>query len=229
VIRASNLQHATARRKRALGFVSSGELFMKTGIAAAVLLALSAGSAYAQSPENDEGLYLGLGYGQFNVQIDEFDDTDNAVERIDDDDNAWKAFVGWRINPYFAFEINYVDLGNPQDELESSGSEGDYQVGLSGIQPAVYGTFPLGPVELFGKVGYYFYDIDWDIDVDLDNPDFDSDTSEEALSYGFGIGATVLDRLNLKLEYEKIDGDIENANFRGEDLDAIWASGAWRF
>jgi hypothetical protein len=197
---------------------------MKTGIAAAVLLALSAGSAYAQSPENDEGLYLGLGYGAFDVQIDDVDDTDEAITEIDDDDNAWKAFIGWRLNPYFAFELNYVDFGSPSDELTSSGTSGDYEIGLSGFQPAIYGTFPLGPVELFGKVGYYFYDVDLTIDIDdLTDEVFESDTSEEALSYGFGAGVTILERLHAKLEYEKIDTDVI------DDLDAIWLSAAWRF
>jgi opacity protein-like surface antigen len=197
---------------------------MKSGIAAAVLLALSAGSAHAQSPENDEGLYLGLGYGAFDVQIDDIDQTEDAIDRINDDDNAWKVFLGWRLNPYFAFELNYVDFGNPSDEISSSGTSGDYEIGLSGFQPAVYGTFPLGPVELFGKLGYYFYDVDLTIDIDdLTDDVFTSDTSEEAWSYGFGLGVTFFERLHAKLEYEKIDLDAI------DDFDAIWLSGAWRF
>jgi hypothetical protein len=57
----------------------------------------------------------------------------------------------------------------------------------------------------------------------LDQDNFSADTSEEALSYGFGVGMTIFERLNAKLEYEKIDTDII------DDLDAIWLSGAWRF
>lgn len=198
---------------------------MNRAIVAATLIALGTGSAFAQSPENDEGLYLGLGYGSFNVSVDDVDDTDEAIQKIDNDDNAWKVFAGWRLNPYVAFELNYVDFGDPSDRFETSGSSGDYRLELSGIQPAVYGTFPLGPVELFGKVGYYFYDVELDVDFDIgDNDDFlDSDSSDEAWSYGFGIGATVLERLALKLEYEKIDLDAL------DDFDAIWLSGAWRF
>lgn len=197
---------------------------MNRAIVAAALIALGTGGALAQSPDNDEGLYLGLGYGQFDVGVDDIDDTDEAIQRIDDDDNAWKAFVGWRMNPYFAFELNYVDFGDPSDRIEAGGSSGDYTLELSGFQPAVYGSFPLGPVELFGKVGYYFYDVD--LSVDLDDPtdtDFTSSTDEEAWSYGFGAGVTVMERLALKLEYEKIDTDVI------DDLDAIWLSGAWRF
>jgi hypothetical protein len=196
---------------------------MKSGIAAAVLFALS-GAAYAQSPDNDEGLYVGIGYGSFNVQIDDIDETDEAIDRIDDDDNAWKIFAGWRLNPYFSFELNYVDFGDTTGDADDSGSSGDYSVELSGFQPAIYGTFPIGPVELFGKVGYYFYDVDLEVDLDdLGDDVFQSDSSDEALSYGFGAGVTVLDRLHFKLEYEKIDTDVI------DDFDAIWASAGWRF
>ena len=191
-----------------------------TLVASALAMLLGAGGAVAQSPENDEGLYLGLGYGQFNVQVDDIDDADEAISSIDDDGNVWKAFAGWRINPYFAFELNYVDFG----DTTGTGSSGDYNVELAGFQPAVYGTVPLGPVELFGKVGYYFFDTDLRVDLDDLGADvFESDASEEAWSYGFGVGATVLERLNFRLEYEIIDTDLI------DDFDAIWASGAWRF
>jgi opacity protein-like surface antigen len=199
---------------------------MKPGIIAATLLAaLTSGTALAQSPENDEGLYLGVGFGQFNVNVDDFDDTDEAIQRIDDEDNAWKIFAGWRINPYVAFELNYVDFGENSGSTGSSasGSEGDYSVELAGFQPAIYGIFPLGPVELFGKVGYYFYDVDLAFDFDLDDLDKRTDSNAEAWSYGAGIGVTLFERLNAKLEYEKIDTDVI------DDLDAIWASAAWRF
>ena len=192
----------------------------RTVLASAVMLSLATGAAFAQSPENDEGLYIGLGYGNFNVKVDDIDDTDEAISTIDDDDNVWKVFAGWRINPYVAFELNYVDFG----DTTGTGSSGDYSVELAGFQPAVYGTFPLGPVELFGKVGYYLIDTDVRVDLDdLGSDVFQSDAGEEAWSYGFGIGGTVFDRLNLKLEYEKIELDLI------DDFDAIWASAAWRF
>jgi outer membrane immunogenic protein len=199
---------------------------MKRGIIAATVLALSCGTALAQSPENDEGLYIGAGFGQFSVGVDDIDDTDNAISRIDDDDNAWKIFAGWRLNPYVAFELNYVDFGENSGSTgsDTGGTSGNYTAELAGFQPAVYGIFPLGPVELFGKVGYYFYDVDLSLNLDnLDQDNFSADTSEEALSYGFGVGMTIFERLNAKLEYEKIDTDII------DDLDAIWLSGAWRF
>ena len=93
---------------------------------------------------------------------------------------------------------------------------------VSGFAPYVIGTIPLGPVELFGKVGYYFYDVDASVDLD-DGPDFDSTSSEQDLLYGFGVGMTFFERLNARLVYEKIDSG------RIDDADALWFSGQWRF
>ncbi|MFO7304000.1 MAG: outer membrane beta-barrel protein [Gammaproteobacteria bacterium] len=195
----------------------------KSAIAAALLL-LATPSAYLQAANNDSGLYVGAGWGAFDVEIDDIDDTDEAVERIDDDDNAWRVFVGWRLNPYFSLEIAYVDFGDPGDRFDAEGTSGDYRLEMSGVQPAVYGTLPLGPVELFAKLGYYFYDVDLRIDLDdLGGDVFRSDSSEEAWSYGAGVGMTFFERLHVRLEYEKLDPDVI------DDLDAIWLSGAWRF
>jgi opacity protein-like surface antigen len=195
----------------------------KSGIACAVLLASTTG-AYAQSSDNESGLYLGAGWGAYDVQIDDIDDTDEAIQRIDDDDNAWRVFAGWRFNPYVSFEIAYIDFGEVNDRLRGEGSSGDYRLELSGVQPAVYLGYPLGPVEIFGKLGYYFYDVDLRVDLDdLGGDVFTSDASEEAWSYGAGIGITLMDHLFLKVEYEKIDTDVI------DDLDSIWLMAAWRF
>ncbi len=197
---------------------------MNRAVVAATLMALGTGSAWAQSAENDEGLYIGGGIGQFNVNIDDIDETDEAVETLDDDDYAWMAFVGWRMNPYLSLELAYIDFGRPSDRFDASGTSGDFEIDVSGFAPYIIGTIPLGPVELFGKVGYYFYDIDFSVDIDDPTfPDVDGGASDEDLLYGFGVGATLFERLHARLEYEKIDSDLL------DDADALWLSGAWRF
>lgn len=193
-------------------------------VAGACAGSLACSSAFAQGIENDEGFYIGGGIGQFNVQIDDLDETDEAIQTLDNDDNAWKAFVGWRMNPYFALELAYIDFGRPSDRFETGGTSGDFTVELSGFAPYLIGTIPVGPVELFGKVGYYFYDIDFQIDIDDPTfADVDGGASDEDLLYGFGVGMTLFERLNARLEYEKIDSDII------DDADALWLSGQWRF
>jgi opacity protein-like surface antigen len=204
--------------------VAIGSLAMNRSLLAVLILAVcgSGGIAYAQ--DNPSGFYLGAGVGQFDVQIDDIDQTDDAIERLDDDDSAWKAFVGYRFNPYIALEAAYVDFGNPGSRSDASGSSGDFRVRLKGFAPYVIGTLPLGPIELFAKIGYYFYDVDLRIDIDDPlAPDFDSSKSNEDLLYGGGIGATVFQHLNVRLEYERIKSDVI------DDADALWLSGAWRF
>lgn len=196
---------------------------MNRAIAAATLLAFSGGWTAAHA-ENDQGFYLGAGVGQFNVQIDDIDDTDNAIERLDDDDNAWKLFAGYRFNPYISLEAAYIDFGGPSDRFETGGSSGDYSAELSGFAPYVIGTLPLGPVELFGKIGYYFYDVDLNVDLDdVGGNVFHSSKSDEDLLYGAGVGMTFFDHLHARLEYERIDSNVI------DDADALWLSGAWRF
>jgi hypothetical protein len=192
-------------------------------VAGASAGSLACSSAFAQSAdENDEGFYLGGGVGQFNLKLDDIDQTDEAIESLDDSDTAWKAFVGWRMNPYFSLELAYVDFGGPSDRFETSGSSGDFRADISGFEPSLIGTIPVGPVELFGKIGYLFYDVD--ASVDLDNgPDFDSSSSENDFTYGVGVGMTIFQRLNARLEYQRIESDVI------DDADAFWFSGAWRF
>lgn len=196
---------------------------MKRAImSSAMLLALGSGAAYAQSPENDEGFYVGGGVGQFDLEIDGLDGTDEALTRLDDDDTAWQAFVGYRLNPYIALQAAYVDFGAPEDEFETStGDHGKFGAELSGFAPSVIGILPLGPVELSATLGFYFYDLE--ITGDIDDPDVDTDDSGEDVFYGVGIGATFLERLHAKLAYEKID--IEQA----DDSNAFWLTGQWRF
>lgn len=196
---------------------------MKSGIAAATLIAVC-GTMSAQAQENEQGFYVGGGVGQFNVQIDDIDDTDNAIERLDDDDTAWKLFGGYRFNPHISLELAYIDFGGASDTTTAGGSSGDYSVELSGLAPYIIGTMPLGPVELFAKAGYYFYDVEIDADLDdLGGDVFQSKDSNEDFLYGFGVGMTFFEHLNARLEYEKIDADDI------DDADALWLSGAWRF
>jgi hypothetical protein len=184
----------------------------RSATTAAILIALLATpAAFAQ---NEGGLYLGAGAGRFNVEVDNVGDVTDTVRSFDADDTTFKAFAGWRFNPYIGVELDYMDLGNPEDTIDERRVNAD----VNGIAPYVVGTLPVGPVELFAKVGYLFYDVKVDVD-DLDVVD----DSNEDLVYGGGIGLTLFEHLHTRLEYEVIDiGEFDDAN-------ALWLSAAWRF
>jgi opacity protein-like surface antigen len=204
---------------------------MNKALVAATLLGCGAlaslPAAVAADVDNPDGFYVGGGFGQFNLDIDNFDQAEDAAENIaDSDDNSWKVFAGYRINPYFALEAAYIDLGAPGDQFETSGTRGNYRAEIAGFSPAVIGSLPLGPVELFGKVGYYFYDVDLRLDLDGDDPavdGVDSSHSESDFTYGLGVGLTLFEHLHARVEYEILDlDDAPNSN-------ALWLSAAWRF
>lgn len=189
----------------------------------AAALAAAPFVATAQDSDNSRGFSVGVGTGQFNLNVDGLEDLDDAAATVRDSDaNAWKLFLGYRFTKWFSVEAAYIDLGDPGDSFDTSGSDGNYRVQLSGFAPSLIGTIPLGPVEIFGKVGRYYYDVDTRLDFDS-GPDLNTSYSRDDTLWGVGISGVVLKRVELRAEYQNIE--IDNA----DDSDAVWLSAAWRF
>lgn len=192
---------------------------MKHGITAVLALAALAAANGAQAQDNESGFYAGGGVGSFDVQIDDFDDIDDTIDRYDSDDTAWKAFGGWRMNPYLAFELAYVNLGSPDDEIAPDTT---LTLETDGFAPYVVGTLPIGDwFEVFAKAGYYWYDVDARLSSPLGNVS-DSE-SNETFTWTAGVGVNIFERVNVRLEYEQFDFD------EADDSTALWLTGAYRF
>jgi hypothetical protein len=183
----------------------------KTGAAAAALLLVTGGPAFAQ---NTEGFYIGGGLGDFSADIDNFDDVDDVDLDFDSDSDASKVYGGWRFNQFVAVQVDYTDFGESTAALDVL----DITADTRGLAPSVVGTLPLGPVELFGKAGVMFYDVE----VNGPGEEFIDDSGQDAV-FGAGIGFTLFERLSLKAEYERID--IEEL----DEADAVWITADWRF
>ena len=206
--------------------ISSRTVFRPLAATLSVLALAGAGAAHAQD-ENPSGPYISAGFGQFDVKIDNLDAAGDALRDLDSDDAAWKVGFGWRFAPFFALEADYVDLGTPRGNFDATGSSGQYEVDLAGFSTYAIGTLPLGIFELSAKIGYYFHDIDVHVDFDNVGPGngdvFDSDESGEAFVYGVGAGVTLIQHLNVQIEYELMDID------EVDDAYVLWLTGAWRF
>lgn len=193
-------------------------------VMAGALAAVPALASAQKTTVNPTGPYVGAGVGQFNLKLEHLDDVDNAVTAIrDSDDNAWKIFAGYRFMPYLGIEAAYIDLGDPGSSFNTSGSNGNYRVNMSGFAPSLIGIVPAGPVELFAKIGQYYYDVDTRLDLDAPGPDIRTSHSRNDFLWGGGVSAVILQRLELRAEYEKVE--IEHA----KDSNAFWLSAAWRF
>jgi opacity protein-like surface antigen len=174
--------------------------------------------------DNPTGPYIGAGVGRFNLDVRNLDDVGNAVDSLGSShDRAWKAFVGYRFLPFLGVEAAYLDFGRPSDRFTGTGSNGSYDLRLSGWSPSLVGRVPLGPVEILAKVGYYIYDADTHVEFDGGLPDIDSSHSRSDFIWGTGLSVVVLEHLELRGEYERVQ--IKNA----KDSDVVWASAAWRF
>jgi OOP family OmpA-OmpF porin len=174
-------------------------------------LLLCATAALGQIPDNDEGFFLGGGLGNYSAEIDNVDDADFD---FDEDESASRIFAGWRFNNFFAAQVDRYDFG----EAANAPALLNVSADTKGWAPSIVGTFPLGPVELFIRGGIVFYDVE----VSIDGGRVFDESGEDPV-YSAGIGFTVLERLNLKLEYEV----VEISEY--DDAEAVWLSGAWRF
>src|SRR5688572_22320833 len=126
---------------------------MRTTIALLTTAALGLVAAPAYAADN--GIYLGASVGQSGVTFEETVAGEDF--EFDTDSTGYKAILGWRFLDWLAVEANYVDLGSGDDNVAGTRIETD----VNGISLSAVGFLPVGPVDLFARVGA----IDWKADV----------------------------------------------------------------
>jgi len=174
--------------------------------ATAVLATMTAFPALAV----DNGIYLGGSIGQSGVDID---DVGLGGGDFSSDATAFKVIAGWRFLDWLSIEGNYVDLGSADERVD-----GDrFEVDASGLSLSAVGFLPIGPVDLFARVGA----INWDADFSFEGVDAGSDDGTD-LTYGVGAQFRVWG-LSLRAEYEQFD--IEDA----DTVDLISLGVTWTF
>jgi hypothetical protein len=148
----------------------------------------------------ENGFYLGGSIGGSSLEIQDVAEEFGAF-RFSDGDTAYKLFGGFRFLNFLAVEAGYVDLGDPTDIIASiEGDELEVQIGVKGWDAFAVGLLPLGPVDLFAKVGV----VSWDADIlaVLDDAiDSDSESGTDA-AYGIGV-ALRLGKVALRAEGEQ--------------------------
>jgi hypothetical protein len=166
----------------------------------AALLALGSLPAVAA----DNGIYIGAGAGLSSVQEDELD--------YDADANGFKLIAGWRFIDWLAVEANYIDFGSGDDVVEDEKIEAS----ADALSLSAVGFLPVGPVDLFARVGA----VNWN--ADLSSPSFGSFRDDGTdLTYGLGLQFR-LGSLGLRAEYEMFD-------FDGADVDMLSVGVTWTF
>jgi hypothetical protein len=160
----------------------------------------------------DNGIYLGGSIGQGGVSYDE--QIDGFDLDYDASATAYKLIAGWRFLDWLAIEGNYVDLGSADDRVQGETIETD----VSGISLSAVGFLPIGPVDLFARVGV----IDWE--VDLTAPGLGVDGSDDGTDLTYGVGAQFrVWSLGVRAEYEIFDVD------GADTVDMISVGVTWTF
>jgi opacity protein-like surface antigen len=143
--------------------------------------------------------YLGVGIGTSDVSQAGFGATDNS----------YKVFGGARLNQYFALEVSYLDIGNPQENF--FGFESEY-TGSEFIGWAK-GILPLGKkFDLFGKAGI----VSWSYEetrTDFGLPPQTTSSSGTDLGWGLGAGYNFTKNWAIQLEYEGSNVDEGSITF----------------
>lgn len=166
----------------------------KTPALLAAMAVLGLGSLPATAADN--GIYLGASVGQSST---EFDDSIAGEDfSFDASATGFKAIAGWRFLDWVAVEGNYVDLGTGDDRVAGEKIESD----INGVSLSAVGFLPLGPVDVFARVGA----INWNADVDV--PALDVSASDDGTDLTYGVGAQFrVWSLGIRAEYEIFDID----------------------
>jgi hypothetical protein len=183
---------------------------MRKGLIAVTALLGGYGVA-AQAADN--GIYIGAGAGQSQVEASEGVPEIGSVD-FDADATAYKVILGWRPLDWLAVEGNYLDLGSADDDVLGTEIESD----IDGLSLSVLGFLPVGPVDLFARVGV----LDWD--AELSAPDFDLRSKDDGTDLAYGVGAQFrVWSLSLRAEYERFEiSDIDK-------LDMLSIGVTWTF
>lgn len=179
-------------------------------IAAAAVTALGLFSVNSQAADN--GIYLGASVGQSSTEYDQsFAGEDFS---FDASSTGFKAIAGWRFLDWLAVEGNYVDLGSGDDNVLGEKIETD----INGVSLSAVGFLPVGPVDLFARVGA----INWN--ADLEAPGLGISGSDDGTDLTYGIGAQFrVWSLSLRAEYEIFD--ISDA----DTVDMVSLGVTWTF
>jgi len=164
-----------------------------------------------------DGLFIGGSIGSATVEANVEGLPGDIPSSFDENDTGWKIYGGynWVLAKTFGLGIEggYVNFGKP------SGNAGGALVKVEPTAIDIFGVvgFDIGPVGIFGKLGYAWWDADLKI---LDQPTFSSDGNDVA----YGVGARFnLWSLEIRGEYEVFDvSDLDDLT--------MWSVGVvWRF
>jgi len=185
--------------------------------AALALLAGAAIGAQAAGP----GWYAGGGIGQMKAKasaaelVSDLAGLGHTVQAtMDTTDTGWKAFAGYRVNPYLAVEASYLDLGKVTSVINASVlNPAQLVTDVSRVHPySITGaslvgmvSYPIGDFSVFAKAGLMRWDARAEARVVPAGTPFDKiDDKGTSATFGFGASYDVPNsRWSVRGEWER--------------------------
>ncbi len=187
---------------------NAGTSFLVT----ATFLIAPVGAAFA----GDQGFYIGGSVGQASYELKD-SDIDFPEFEFDEEDFAWKIIGGynWDLGRFnLGVEGGWVNFGNPSALIGGVNADAE----LDGLQVMGVGAIELGPIDIFGKLGFIAYDLETRVE------DITDSLSESGTDFGYGIGARWnIGSFAIRLEWESYE--ISELN----RLDMWSLGGTWTF
>jgi outer membrane protein OmpA-like peptidoglycan-associated protein len=185
--------------------------YRKALLAGLVAPAFLAATAHAAEP----GFYIGASGGQTTLEAStERLNVGNGELRefhIDDEETGYKGYLGYQFLPWLGVEGGYVELGEVSKDFMIRDTQIDGEMTAGGWEGFAVASLPLGPLDVFVKVGGFTGDID--IDGKIKRPGVpsehfseDGNNSDAMLAYGGGV-AWNFGHWSLRAEYEEYDAD----------------------
>ena len=175
----------------------------KFAIAAAALLLLT--------PAAWAGAYVGASLGQSDSSVA------GGGLSVDSGDTAWKILGGYTFMKFVGVEGSYRNLGGIDETVGTT----SFATEAKSLDVFGVGILPVGPVDLFAKLGYSRIEYDASLnDPILTEPATVSGNDNE-VAYGAGIAFRIGSKFALRLEYEAFNTE--------ETLSMISAGALFRF
>jgi OmpA-OmpF porin, OOP family len=218
------------------------------GILRASSLALLLFAAHAASAA-EPGFYIGAGVGAAKHDVDSggangsilvfFGPFLRVVPRAsletDSDSTGWNAVLGYRVNRYFAAELEYLDCGTSKVretyliEFPFGGStliEQQFSTDVSGPAVSALGVLPLGPqFELFVRAGLLFTDLNVKMEQRSESPTY----ADRVAFGGVGVDWNFHDQWGARLEYRRSKDIEQNIDLAETHVELLSLAVLYRF
>ncbi|SFX65166.1 outer membrane beta-barrel protein [Marinospirillum alkaliphilum] len=158
--------------------------------------------------DNQSAFYTGLGLGFSSLEnssgdVSDFIEAGTSDFDTRDSKNTYKVFIGYRINPIFAVEANYTDLGKVR--LRGN-SVANTDIKTKAYGASVIGHIPFGQLaSVYGRLGLNYWDSDVRGNLGDSSISLQSQSGTDPL-YGIGLQLN-FSSLLVRAEYERLDMD----------------------